>query len=150
MGERSAGERDLVVDRVGALCVNLPETQVLLNDVDRQIGILEAVGAEHGVEAAVEATSAPIPIVPTAEIECERTEGRADAGKAVNLRGRSVRKRDALTRNADIELKILAHVVARLEIGSDRRLVMGLRDAAEDVVGGHACAESDVPWTRRR
>src|SRR5215831_10565155 len=65
-----ATERDLVIDGVVGLGVALHEAQVLLDDVevDRQKAVLEAVGAEHRVEAAVEALPARIPVVPSAEI----------------------------------------------------------------------------------
>src|SRR5262249_6183244 len=68
----------------------------------------------------------------------------------VDLGSRAVRKRDTLARDAHIVLQVLGDVVARLEIGGDRRLVIGLRDAAEDVVRGDAGAEGDVPRIRRR
>src|SRR5262249_45089994 len=150
-----ATERELVIHGVVGLGVALYEAQVLLDDVavDRQITIGKAVGAEHRVEAAVEALPARIPVVPSAEIERERTEGGPDARKPVDLGGRAVRERDALARDAGIELQILGDVVARLEIGGDRWLVIGLGDAAEDVVRRDAGAESDVPrivWRRRR
>ena len=48
----------------------------------------------------------------------------------VDLGSRAVRKRDTLARDAHIVLQVLADVVARLEIGGDRRIVIGLRDAA--------------------
>src|SRR5262249_24979386 len=150
--EHGAAVRDLVVHREGALGKALHEAQVLLDDVavDRQITIGKAVGAKHRVEAAVEALPARIPVVPSAEIERERTEGRPDAGETIDLGGRAVRERDALARDAGIELQVLGDVVARLEIAGDRRLVIGLRDAAEDVVRGNAAAESDVPRIVRR
>src|SRR5262249_54537979 len=65
----------------------------------------------------------------------------------------AVRERDALARNADIVLQVLSDVVAGLEIGADRRLVIGLGDAAEDIVRRDPATEPDVPrirWRRRR
>src|SRR6516164_2331804 len=55
-----------------------------------------------------------------------------------------------VTRNADIVLQILGDVVARLEIGGDRRLVIGLGDAAPDIVRRDPPAERNIPRIRRR
>ena len=137
MSSRPAGEPNLVIDRVGAPGIRLPEGQVLLDDVavDRQEAVLEAVDAEmHRVGAAVEAAPAWIPVDNAAEIEGERTEGRPDTGGAVNLGSRPVRERDAGARDPCVELQVRRDVVARLEVGVDRRIMIGLRDAAEDVV----------------
>jgi hypothetical protein len=149
--EGSAGQRDVVGGRVGAFCVDLPETQLLLDDIaiDRQIAVRKAVGAEDRGDAAVEALPSRIPVVPTAEIECERTERRAKAAVDVDLRSRAVRERDALARNAEVVLQVVSDVIARLEIGGDRRLVIGLGDATEDVVRGDPGAEGDIPGNRR-
>src|SRR5262249_21975942 len=152
--EHRTRECDLVIDREGALGIALHEAQVPFDDVavDRQIAVRKTVEAEHRRGAAVEALPARIPVVPNAKIERERTEGRAEAGEAVDLGGRAVRERDALPRNADIELQVLGDVVAWLEIGGDRRPVVGLGDAAEDIVRRDPPAERDVPraWRRLR
>src|SRR4029450_11546657 len=63
----------------------------------------------------------------------------------VDFSRRAVRERDARTAEADIELEVLGDVVARLEIDVDRRLVVGLGDAAEDVVVGDATTEGEIP-----
>src|SRR5262249_48644546 len=149
--EDRTGECDLVIDREGALGKPLYEAQVPFDDVavDRQIPVRKTVEAEHRGSAAVEALPARIPVIPNAEIEGERTERRAEAGEAGDLGGRGVRERDALTRNADIELQVLADVVARFEIGGDRRPVVGLGDAAEDIVRRDPPAERNVPRVRR-
>src|SRR6266498_5594075 len=138
---------DLIVHREGPLGIALHEAQVLFDDVevDRQVAVGQAVGAKHRSDAAVEALPARIPVVPSAEIERERTKGRPDAAVDVDFGSRAVRERDALARDADVVLQVLGDVVARLEIGGDRRLVIGLGDAAEDVVRGDAGAEGDVP-----
>ena len=127
---------DLIIHREGSLGVALHEAQIPFDDVavDRQVAVRQTVEAEHRRDAAVEAFPAGVPVVPSAEIERERTEGRAEAAVDVNLGGRSVRERDALARNADIVLQVLGDVVARFEIGRDRRLVIGLGDTAEDIV----------------
>src|SRR5262249_56768196 len=88
--------------------------------------------------------------VRTAEREGGGTEGGAPPAEDVDLRGRAVRERDALARNAHVVLQVFGDVVARLEIGGDRRLVIGLGDAAEDIVRRDPPAERDVPWIRRR
>src|SRR5581483_2423936 len=65
----------------------------------------------------------------------------------------AVRERDALRRGADIELEVVVDVVARLEIGGDRGLVVGLGDAAENVIIHDRAAEREIPRTdhgRRR
>ena len=77
---------------------------------------------------------ARIQVTPDTEVEGSGTEGRADTAVDVDFGGGAVRERDALGRGADVELQVLVHIVARLEIGGDRRVVVGLGDAAEDVV----------------
>src|SRR4029434_6683157 len=71
------------------------------------------------------------------------------AAVSVDFSRGTVREGDACAAQADIELEVLGDVVARLEIGADRRLVVGLRDAAEDVVVGDRGAESDIPGIER-
>src|SRR5262249_3935096 len=150
-----ARETELVIHRVGAPGIRFPEGQVLLDDVevDRQITVLEAVVAEHRIEAAVEAGSTRIPVHDTAEIEREGAEGRAETDGAVDLGGGPVRERDAGSRDTGVELEVRAHIVPRLEVDVARRIVVGLSDAAENVVARDAGAEGDVPrirWCRRR
>ncbi len=149
---RDAPPELLVHGDVG-LGIDFPEAQIGLDHVavDRQ-----ATGEEVRIEGAIaarggaEARPARIPIIPATEVELDWTEGRADAGIAVDLRGRAVRERDALGRDAGVELEVLGGVEARLEIGRDRRLVVRLRDAAEDVIRRDAAAEGDVPRAHRR
>src|SRR5262249_58978368 len=71
---------DLVIDREGALGVALHEAQVPFDDVavEREIGVEKAVKSEYRIDAGIEALPARIPVVPNAEIERERTEGRAE------------------------------------------------------------------------
>ena len=59
-------------------------------------------------------------------------------------------ERDALRGRTDVELEVLVDVVARLEIGRDRRVVVRLGDAAEDVIAHDAGAEGDIPGVKRR
>ena len=149
-GRRVVGgtsEGELFIHRVGALCVCLPEGQVLLDDVavDRQEAVLETVDAEHRVGAAVEAAAARIPVDYAAEVEGERTEGRPETGGTVNFGCCPVRKRDAGARGPRVELEVRADVIPRLEVGICRRIVIGLGDAAEDVVALDTCAKGEVP-----
>src|SRR5262249_62078969 len=102
--------------------------------VEREIAVEKAVKSEYRIDAGIEALPARIPVVPNAEIERERTERRAEPAVDVDLGCRAVRERDALARDADIVLQVLGDVVARFEIGGDRRPVVGLGDAAEDIV----------------
>src|SRR5262249_58425571 len=114
----------------------LQDAEVLLNAValSRQLRIRKTVGAKPGGRAAVEAPAARIQVVPNAKIEREGAESGAEPAVDVDLGRRAVRERDALARDADIVLQVLADVVARFEIGGDRRPVVGLGDAAEDIV----------------
>ena len=96
----------------------------------------------------VEALAARIPVVPTAEVERELVEGRADAAVDVDLARCAVREVDAGAAETDVALQILGEVVARLEVGRDRRLVVRLRDAAEDVVAGDRRTEREIPCRR--
>src|SRR5262249_60779905 len=102
-----------------------------------------------GGRAAVEARPAGIPVVPNAETKRERTERRAEAAINIDLSRRAVRERDALAGNADVVLQVLGDVVARLEIGRDRRPGVGLGDAAEDIVRRDPPSERHVPRVRR-
>src|SRR4029079_4334251 len=118
--------------------------------VDRQEAVLEAVHPKHRVDATIEAAPARIPVDHAAEVEGERSEGRPDTDGAVDFGSRTVRKRDAGAGHTCVELQIRRNVVARLEVGVDRRLMVGLSDAAEDVVALDTGAKGDVPWIRRR
>src|SRR6185503_4382205 len=99
------------------------------------------------------AGSARIQIAPGADVEGELADRQAGAAVSVDFSRSAVRERDARTAHADIELEVLGDVVARLEIDVDRWLVVGLGDAAEDVVVGDTGAEGDIPgiecWRRR-
>src|SRR5713226_8087857 len=86
-----------------------------------------------------EALSTRIDVTPNAEVEGEHADGRADTTVDVDFGRRAVREGDALTGGADVELHVLVDVVARLEIGGDRRFVVGLGDTAEHVIV-HECA----------
>ena len=150
--EGAGGKSELLIDRKGAPCIDLPEAHVGLDDVavDRQVTVGEAVRTEDRGNAAVVALPAGIPVIDGAEVEGERAEGRSDAGREIDLGGRAVRERDARARNAGIELQVLVDVEPRLEIGVHRRPMIGLGDAAEDVVTREPGAESHVPRAGRR
>ena len=145
-------DREGVGDGVARLAVHFPEAQVLLDHVavarqaerDR-VRIQQAVATLGGVVA----LTARIPVVPGAEVERELAEGRPDAAVEVDFGGGTVRERDALAGDAHIALQLVGEVVARLEIGRDRRLVIRLGDAAEVVVRHQGRAEGDVPRTHR-
>src|SRR5439155_21279214 len=101
----------------------------------------------------VMAGSARIEVAPGTDVEGKGAERHAATAVNVNFSRRTVRERDALEGRADIELDVLRDVVARLEIGGHRGLVVGLGDAAEDVVvhdraweGGSLGCEG---WRRR-
>src|SRR5260370_34741160 len=81
-----------------------------------------------------EALSTRIDVTPNAEVEGEHADGRADTAVDVDFSRRAVREGDAFAGRTDRELHVLVDVVARLEIGGDRRLVVGLGNAAEDVI----------------
>src|SRR5207248_886027 len=98
-----------------------------------------------GERPRVEALPTRIDVAPQTEVEGEHSEGRADTAVNIDFGRRSVRERDALACGADIELHILVDVEARLEIGRDGRLVVGLGDAAEDVVIHQRAAEGEIP-----
>src|SRR5262249_7462874 len=66
--------------------------------------------------------AAGVIVLPSANIEYDRAERRADAAVKVDFRGRVVGKLDALSGNARVELPVRIDVVARLKIGRDRRL----------------------------
>src|SRR5262245_54554379 len=150
--EGGAADRHLIIHRVSALGIDFPKGQVLLDDVavDREIEVLEAVRPEDWGDAAVVTGPARVPVDDATEIERERAEGRADAGVAVDLGCRAVRERDAGARHTGVELEVRAHVVARLEVCIDRRVVVRLRDAAENIVRRQASAEREIPRVRRR
>src|SRR5216683_2394319 len=97
-----------------------------------------------------EALSTRIDVTPNAEVEGEHADGRADTAVDVDFSRRAVREGDALTGGADVELHVLVDVVARLEVGGDRRLVVGLGDAAEDVIVHECAAEGEIPRLERR
>ena len=99
----------------------------------RADGANSAAGNAAGQDI-VGALPARIQVTPDTEVERRGAEGRPDTTVDVDFSGSPVRERDALGRSADVELQVLVHIVARLEIGGDRRVVIGLGDAAEDVV----------------
>ena len=144
----------VVVDRVIHLAVDFEEAHVLLHDVAVGQGVGRAFRAERvagGIgRGAEEAGSARIQVAPDTEVEGERTEGRADTAVDVDFGGGAIRERDALGRGADVKLQILADVVAGLEIGRHRGVVVRLRDAAKDVIVHHGGAERDIPGIKRR
>jgi hypothetical protein len=94
------------------------------------------------------AGSARIQVAPGADVEGELADRQAGAAVSVDFSRGAVRERDARTADADIELEVLGDVVARLEIDVDRRLVVGLGDAAEDVVVGDASHRRRYPRDR--
>src|SRR5262249_13505670 len=143
---------DLVIDRVGALGEALQEAQVPFDyvAVEREIAVGKAVKPEYRVDAGIKALSARIPVVPSAEIERERTEGRTEPAEDVDLGSRAIRERDALARNAHVVLQVLGDVVAWFEIARERWPVVGLGDAAEDIIRRDPPAERNVPRTWRR
>src|SRR6201999_2207734 len=100
----------------------------------------------HGAHG-TEALAARIQIAPHTEVEGELADRRADTAVDVDLGRGAVREGDALRRGADIELQVVVDVVARLEIGGDRGLVVGLGDAAEDVIAHDRAAEREIPRT---
>src|SRR6185503_1815959 len=117
----------------------LPEAQVGLDDVAvRQVRLAAR-------DRSVEAGAARVVVVPDAEIEGELVEGRADAAVEIDLGRRVVREVDARAAEADIALQAAAEVVARLEVGADRRPMRRLGDAAEIVVARDPRAERHVP-----
>src|SRR5262249_55775527 len=115
--EHRTAECDLVIDRVGAFGEALQEAQVPFDyvAVEREIAVGKAVKPEYRVDAGIKALSARIPVVPSAEIERERTEGRTEPAEDVDLGSRAIRERDALARNAHVVLQVLGDVVAWLE-----------------------------------
>jgi hypothetical protein len=113
--------------------------------------LTESCAAVGGAGAnAAEALATRIEITPGAEVEGEHADGRADTAVDVDFRRRAVRERDALAGEADIKLHVLGEVVARLEVSGDRRLVVGLGDAAEHVVVHDRAAEGEIPGIERR
>src|SRR5690606_5822867 len=116
--------------------------------VERQIAVGKALVREARLSwhrRGIEALTARIEITEYAEVERHRPESRPDAAIDIDLCGSAVRKRDAGGAGADIQLQVGRHVVARLEIGADRRLTVGLGDAAETVVAGDGGAEGKIP-----
>src|SRR4029077_14702538 len=122
-----------------------PEAGVLLGDIAAERGQHGAghserengrAAAESGAEERrVEALATRVIVVPGAEIEGELVEGRADTAVEVDSRSRIVREVDALAGNAAVALPVGVPVVAQLEAGLSGRLVVGLSDAAEIIVG---------------
>src|SRR6185312_12594353 len=132
-----------VADRVGHLAVDFVEAGDRLGDV--------AVRDGRGTRGVTGVTGAAgIIIIPKADIERDRAEGRTHAAVEVDLRRGVVGELDALAGDAGIELPVRVDVVARLEIRRDGRLVAGLGDAAPDVIVHDRRAEGDVPRRRRR
>ena len=110
------------------------------------VGIGEAFAGDQAIVAG----AARIPVVPEADIDRELVEGGADAAVEVDLGRGAIREADAGAAEAGVELPVLVRVVARLEVGRDRGMVIRLRDAAEDVVAGDRGTERHVPSRRRR
>ena len=119
-----------------------------------EIGALVEGGAVVGRRShralSTEALSTRIEVAPDTEVEGEHADRRADTAVDVDLSRGAVREGDALERGTDIELDVLVDVVARLEIGGDRRLVVRLGDAAEHVVAHDGATERDIPGIERR
>src|SRR5262249_31613471 len=145
-----AAERPHRTDRPGRLAVDFPEAQVSLDGVavERQETVDRAV--RRAGRRRVEALAAWIPVVPKAEVERDRTDGRTNAAVEVDLSRGAVRERDALARDTGIKLEVRIDIVTRLEIRSDRTLVVRLRNAAEIVIRHEGRAEREVPRGRRR
>src|SRR5207249_1542397 len=95
-----------------------------------------------------EALPARVPVVPSAEVERGRTDGRTPATVDVDLSRGAVWEVDAGAAETDVQLVVFVDVVARLEIHRDRWLVSRLRDAAEQIIAGDRRTEREIP--RRR
>src|SRR6185312_13815994 len=116
------------------LGVGLEEADVLLHDV--AVGEEDRGGRDRADVAAgnaagedvVGAASTRIQITPDAEVEGGRAEGRTNTAVDVDFSRGAVREGNAFRRGADVELQVLVDVVARLEIGGNRRLMVRLRD----------------------
>src|SRR6185437_16729809 len=92
----------------------------------REIAIAEARAQRRRVEA----LPARVIVVPNAEIERELVEGRAYAAVEVDLGRGAIGERDALAGNAGVALEVRIPIIARLEAGLRRRLMIRLGDAA--------------------
>ena len=137
-----------VVDGVVDLGVAFEEAHVLLHDVAIGGSTVGSPAGQIDPGSGPIALAARIQVTPDTEVEGERAEGRPDTAVDVDFSGSPVRERDALGGSADVELQVLVDVVARLEIGRDRRIVIGLGDAAEDVVAHDARCRRRYPRDR--
>src|SRR5690606_15726094 len=132
-----------VGEGVGDLAVDFVEADILLHDVAvRQHDGVDVEGANPAAAGdRIDAGSARIQVTPDTDIKRQRPEGRADTAVDIDLGGSAVGERDARERRTDVKLQVLADVVARLEIGGHRRLVVRLGDATEHIVVHDAGAE---------
>jgi hypothetical protein len=103
-------DREIVVERIGDLAVELDEAEIVLDRVAAGVGTREQIGAERvrieqvGIEAgkAGECASAGVVVVPDAEVERELAEGRPNSAVEVDLGRGVVRELDAVSAGADI------------------------------------------------
>src|SRR5262249_40311922 len=146
----------LVVKGVGGLAVNFDEAKVALHDIAvgeihaaaRHENNVGAVGARRRagvVKGAIEALTARIPVVPSAEIERELTEGRPHAAVEVDFRRGVIGEIDAFAGDAGVPLPLRIEGVTQLESALDRWLVPRLRDAPEIIVIHQGRRDGDIP-----
>ena len=143
-------KHDVVVHRVVHLAVDFIEAQVLLDRVAVRKRLRKNAAARRAIEGVAvghggKALPARVPVVPSAEVERDWTEGRTPAAVEVDLTSGAVREVDAGATEAEVQLVVFVDVVARLEIRRDRRLVVRLRDTAEKVIAGDRRTEREIP-----
>src|SRR5712675_2385970 len=124
--ELGHAELPIVIDGVGALSVDLEKADILLHGVAVEQGVGSAFRAlkmpsEIKPGTAELAGATGIQVAPDADIEGKCAEGRADTAVDIDFSSGPVGEGNAFERGADVELQVLIDVVARLEIGGDRR-----------------------------
>jgi hypothetical protein len=142
-----------LVHRVGGLAIELDKAEVLLYSVtigqSGRHGCAAAEGrARCRPDGGTETLTARVVIVPSAKIEGEFADDRPNAAIKIHLGCRAIREIDALARNPNIALPVRVEIVACLEARLGRRLMIGLRNAAEIVIRHYAGSCINVP--RRR
>ncbi len=110
-------DREVVVERIRDLAVELDEAEIVLDRVAAGVGAGEQIGAERvrieqvGVVAGEPGKSPParVVVVPDAEVERELAEGRPNSAVEIDLGRSVVRELDAVSAGADIELQVVVN-----------------------------------------
>src|SRR6185295_3974216 len=153
-----ADEAEAVAEVVSAVALEVPRALRIVDaeEVADRVRVLDAVGLVAGADVELgvvdleraAGAAARVVVVVDAAVERDRSEGALEPAVEVHLQVGAVVEGavDVRVPVADVEARRVADVEAALE----RRLLVGLRDAAEAVVAEQAGVAGDRPVGLRR